>query len=366
MVAGSGRAPTPAGGLAERLRELRETEYERLTQDQLAKVLGGPGGLSGATISQWESPGSGRLPKPLWLARYARLFCSARSFSAEEPRLLADDELTEQERQKEAHLAAELQTLRDQVQVPVFVPAPEATRSPLWQFPDQNDVSIVASDAPTSEQPPYAGPSHLNYSRYARHADLDALVEVYGRIRADNPKSTVRILPTDLLEREYTLNHLVIIGGAAAQDTAGWLEQAIPGPVGIPLPEAELLPDRRTHVFKCSDGDETREFRSLYDGETLVKDVGLIARWPHRLAPGRTVTMLSGITSRGVHGAALCFTDSVVSGANEKYLQEAFGNADAFCILMSVPVRKNAALPSNLWNDGARLFEWCAETGARW
>ena len=43
-----------------------------------------------------------------------------------------------------------------------------------------------------------------------------------------------------------------------------------------------------------------------------------------------------------------------------------FGNADAFCILMNVPVQNDAALPPNLWRDNIRLYEWSAETGARW
>lgn len=76
--------------------------------------------------------------------------------------------------------------------------------------------------------------------------------------------------------------------------------------------------------------------------------------------------MLSGITSRGVHGAALCFTDSHVRLANEQYLQDAFGNADAFCILMRVKVQNNIALPPNLWRENVRLYEWSAETGTRW
>ncbi len=75
--------------------------------------------------------------------------------------------------------------------------------------------------------------------------------------------------------------------------------------------------------------------------------------------------MLSGITSRGVHGAALCF-DPYVRSANERYLEETFGNANAFCVVMYVIVRNNAALPANLWRDEIRLYEWSAEIGARW
>ena len=67
MVADSDHPSIPARRLAERLRYLREQRH--LTQKQLAKVLGGAEALSIATVSQWEKPGSGRLPPPPRLDR---------------------------------------------------------------------------------------------------------------------------------------------------------------------------------------------------------------------------------------------------------------------------------------------------------
>jgi hypothetical protein len=99
---------------------------------------------------------------------------------------------------------------------------------------------------------------------------------------------------------------------------------------------------------------------------TLVQDVGLIARSPHPIIPGGTVTLLSGITSRGVHGAALCFIDSHLRDTNERYLESAFGNVESFCILMNIPIQNDVALPPNLWRENTSLYEWSAETGARW
>jgi hypothetical protein len=361
MVADSDHPAIPARRLAERLRGLREQEYRPLTQKQLAKALSGSGQLSIATISQWEKPGSDRLPPPPRLAAYARLFCSKRSFSSGGPRLLRDEELAEQEREREAELYAELLALRERAQsTNTATPSRKAAslehRSSIWHFPDGHAVSIVCSDAPTP--PSYAEPSHLNYSRYARHADLDALIEVFGQVKASNPASMIRILSPEELTQDFALNHLVIIGGKAS-DIAQYFAQ------GIPLPEAEETEE--THIFPCKVGEETGEFASLRDGGgALVEDVGLIARGPHPNVPSRTVTMLSGITSRGVHGAALCFTNSDVRDANEQYLEDAFGPSDAFCILMRVRVQNNIALPPNLGGDAVRLFEWSAETGARW
>jgi transcriptional regulator with XRE-family HTH domain len=358
VVAVSDQPSIPARRLAERLRALREREYRQLTQGQLAKVLGCSDPLSTASVSLWEKPSSDRLPPPQRLAAYARLFCTARSFPTEGPRLLRDDELTEEEQRREAELYEELMDLRDLTQAADDATATVIRRDSIWRFPDGKAVSIACSEA--VDPPPYASPDHLNYIRYAKHADLDALMEVFGQVRSDNPASFVRVLLPEELIKDFALNHLVIIGGAAVYNTAPYFAQ------DIPLPAAEPIPNTATHLFRCTVGKETREFSSTRIDETLLEDVGLIARGSHPYAPGRTVTVLSGITSRGVHGAALCFTDPHVRSANQKYLDDNFGNADAFCILMRIPVRENTALPPNLSREGAVLYAWSAETGAHW
>jgi transcriptional regulator with XRE-family HTH domain len=356
MVAENDQPSLPARRLAERLRDLREEK--QLTQKELARILGGSDSLSIPTISQWEKPSSDRLPPVERLATYARLFCTSRSFAGDRPRLLDPDELTEQERERESQLLDDLTTLRERAR-PTNAPV-TGQRSAIWHFPDLTAVSIVCSDA--VEPPPYAKPAHLNYTRYARYADLDALLEVHGQVKAANPARMIRILPTERVVQDFALNHLIIIGGAAS-DAASLFAQ------DIPLPTAEEIPgtDPVTHRFRCSLGEETREFTSSRDDEgNLVQDVGLIARGPHPIIPGGTVTLLSGITSRGVHGAALCFIDGHVRDMNERYLEEAFGNVESFCLLMNIPVHYNIALPPNLWREDTRLYEWNAETGARW
>lgn len=357
MVAVSDQPSFPARRLAERLRELREREYRHLTQGQLAEALKGEDSLSVATVSLWEKRGSERLPPPARLAAYARLFCTSRSFASDVPRLLRDDELTEAEREREAKLYEELLTLRELAQATDSA-GTVVQRSSIWQFQDLAAVSIACSEAP--DPPVYANPDNLNYARYARHADLDALIEVFGQVRSENPRSFVRLLLPEELVQDFALNHLVIIGGAAVYNTAPYFA------LDIPLPEAKPIPGTDTHLFRCNVGGETREFTSTRIDRVLVADVGLIARGPHPYVEGRTVTIMSGITSRGVHGAALCFTDPHVRRANEQHLADKFGNVNAFCILMRVPVRENMALPPNLSREDVVLYEWSAETGGRW
>jgi hypothetical protein len=366
MVAGRGHASIPARILSERLRELREREFTPLTQKQLAKALAGKEPLSIATVSLWEKPGSDRLPPPPRLAAYARLFCTDRSFSAGAPRLLDDHELTEQERVRETELYEELLDLRERAQSTDAAAGSSSAEQALagqsgslWRFPDDNAISIVCSDAPKEDRPSYADQRHLNYSRYARHADLDALIEVFGQVKADNPGNWIRILPPKDLEYDFALNHLVIIGGAAVDDAAPWFAQ------GVPLPTPHETGD--THVLTYEVEGEALEFGSTRESDgTMTYDVGFIARAPHKLVPGRIVIVLGGITSRGVHGAALAFIDPHVRDANLQYLRDRLGDADRFCIVMRILIRNDAALPPNLQDDDVRLYEWTDETGARW
>jgi len=364
MVADSDHASIPARLLAERLRGLREQEH--LTQKQLARVLGG----SDTAVSLWEKPGSGRLPPPPRLAAYARLFCTSQSFASGAPRLFRDDELTEQERERRTELYDELLALRERAQSTGTAAgaselASAGQRSSIWHFLDGTAVSIVDSEAP--DAPPYAHPSHQHYSQYARFADLDALIEVFAQVKADNPVSMIRFLSPGELTQDFALNHLVIVGGAAWREVSKatpWFAHNIDIVLPTALPTTQETGE--TYIFECRVGEEKRKFSSLLIGEVLTQDVGLIARVPHPIIPEKTITVLSGITSRGVHGAALCFTDSHVRDDNERYLQETFGDTGAFCVVMNIPVANNTALPTNLWRDSVRLYEWSAETGPRW
>lgn len=360
MAADTDHPSIPAMRLAERLRRLREQEH--LTQKQLARALGG----SITAVSMWEKPGSDRLPPPTRLAAYARLFCTSRSFSSGAPRLLRDDELTAHDQEQEAVLYDELMALRERASSTASAAEPTALPSAwrhgsIWNFRSGTAVSIVDSVAP--DPPPYASQAHLHYSQYARFADLDALIEIFAQVKADNPTSMIRPLSPDELTQDFALNHLVIVGGAAWREVSKetpWFAKQI----DVVLPVAQQAGD--TYFFECSVGEEKRKFESLYIGGVLTQDVGLIARVPHPIMPEKTVTLLSGITSRGVHGAALCFTDWHVRSDNERYLQETFGDTDSFCIMMNIPVANNTALPANLRLENIRVYEWSTETGARW
>jgi transcriptional regulator with XRE-family HTH domain len=343
--------------LARRLRELRESGFVRLTQSDLGKALGGQRNpLSTATISMWESPSGDRIPPESRLEAYARLFCTARSFEGE-PHMLSISQLTAEERERYEELRQELTDLRQDALANEDTASREDDPSPvepesMWHFPDRSRITLVCSRLAPERQPPSANPRNLDYVRYASLADLDTLIDIYGAIRAYNPTSRVFILDPDELTQRDVANHLVLIGGRTLGGVTRWFSRLFPIPIEPGDPG-----DLEAIAVRDVDGEE-REFRyTLADGE-LVEDVGVFVRGENPAAPKRTLTICSGITTRGVHGAARCFIDRELRERNEQYLNPRFPEGSTYCIVMRVPVVNGYPITPDLSKPENRLFEW--------
>jgi transcriptional regulator with XRE-family HTH domain len=347
-------APQPAPAalqLANRLRELREREFIKLTQSQLGQAFGTPGDpLSPAAISMWENPTSGRIPPASRLEAYALLFCTPRSFKGGVSMLSVAD-LTREELDRREELRQELLTLRDRIEP--HQSAPSSSRAEgMWHFPDGSRITLVCNRVADDFLPPHADRGHLNYVRFAGLSDLDSLVDIYGAIKAANPTSRVVITAAEDLTYRDVANHLVLIGGKAWNTTTRWFSRIFPVPI-----KAEDPGDRGAIVVH-DPGRAEHEFRyTLVDGE-LVEDVGYFIRGENPAAPLRTLTIVGGITTRGVHGAARCFIDPEMRGRNEDYLNPRFPEGSTYCVVMRVPVVNNDPLTPDLSIAENRLFEW--------
>jgi hypothetical protein len=344
--------PAPeAFRLANRLRELREHAFVRLTQSQLGQAFGSPDDpLSPAAISMWENPTSGRLPPASRLEAYALLFCTPRSFEAG-VHMLSVCELTREELDRREELRRELLELRERAEPHQGAPSPGRAES-MWHFPDDSRITLVCDRLPPGFLPLHADPGHLNYVRFAGLADLDSLIDIYGAIKSYNPTSRVVIAAAEDLRQRDVANHLVLIGGRVWNTVMPWFSRIFPVPI-----KAEDPGERGAIVVYDPDGAE-REFKyTLVDGE-LVEDVGFFVRGENPAAPLRTLTIVSGITTRGVHGAARCFIDPEMRRRNEDYLRPRFPEGSTYCIVMRVPVVNKDPLTPDLSIAENRLFEW--------
>src|SRR5215813_1334439 len=105
----------PVRALAQRLRALREGHWDdvTITQQQLASALGVRKPVSVPLISSWESTNRPVVPPTDRLTDYATFFSTRRSVEDIPYRLLAESDLTREERLARDQLAHELRVLRE-------------------------------------------------------------------------------------------------------------------------------------------------------------------------------------------------------------------------------------------------------------
>ena len=349
--------------LGQRLRSLRVEAPKPLTQRKLAKVMGGS-----ASMVSMEENGE-RLPSPARLTSYALLFCTDRSFDDGEPKLLTESELTEDEFEEFERLQRELRELRDAVATDVVTdPRAFGEAARIWRFGDGAPITIACADVPDSAlpvckdgetmRPAYWDAHDRNYVRAASLADLDALLDLFGHLKSENPATTVRIRATAELDREEMGGHLVLLGGVA------WNPYVEPLSSQLGLPVRQL--PERDDVFVSAETDaEQQEFKPKLDTAGLVtEDVGLFARGPNPMDPAGTLTLCGGITTRGVRGAVLCFADPTLHDLREKnqqFIAERFAASRFFGFLMRVeilPTGPRQPSTPDLTRDDTRLLEW--------
>ena len=344
--------------LAQRLRDLREQSWPEagLTQAALAAALSREKHVSSATVSSWESVSSPKVPPHSRLIAYARFFATHRSVEEDPPRLLPVDELTGEERAIYKALETELLALREAARRPSAKGEAAVTRS--WHFSDSGKVTLICAQLPKDKTGTLADPADPNYTELLSYADLDALVELHGHIRAENStmgvffKLSSNVVPDDLS------SHLVLLGGIAWNDKTQRLSEMI----NLPVRQVEDPKIKTGEIFVLKrNGNEEQFLPKWGDDGTLVEDVGLIVRTRNPLNSNRSLTICNGIHSRGVLGAVRSLTDAELRHSNERYITENFTDLSNFAILMRVSVMDGQAMTPDFYARNSVLYRWPAE-----
>lgn len=369
-------AEQPDSRLARRLRALRVQHWSdlKVTQQQIAEALGGENALSLSLISSWESTRKPVFPPASRLAGYATFFASRRSVESEPARLLSEHELSEEERIVRDELHTQLLSLRfPEGQQYVDEPGQFGAR-PLtlsgsvgdttigggtWFFPDQRPIIIVCGSLPKRfrERMPFTEPKDPDYVRSYSLADLDALLELHGHIRAVNPVAEVRICrPDELGEDDFTA-HLVLIGGV------DWnpINRDITRRLDLPVRQQMRPRDGDPGFFSTARGATFKPVLDESNG-SLREDVAHFFRGKNPYNARRTVTLCNGMYGRGTYGAVRALTDARFRDRNEDYVRKRFRDAHTFSILMRVRINPNGAVVTPDWmQDEDRLHEWPAD-----
>jgi hypothetical protein len=344
--------------LARRLRKLREERWPEMTitQAMLARALGG---VAVSTVSSWESPNSNAAPPRHRLAAYATFFATRRSFAGDEPRVLGDDELDDVERAERDRLLQELTNLRQAGPAPARPSYDTGEARGTWHFPDGAPVRLICGSPPEVIQEqtkhPYADPSNPNYVGLLAYADTDALIELFGHVRAVNPESDVRFMLAKDLAADHLSGHVVLLGGLSTNQVASWFTSK----VALPVRQVDDPKVKDGDIFELTQRDGTERFYPVFDPALgLVEDVGLLVRVPNPINTAKTLTICNGIFARGVVGSVRCLTDSQLRKQNEDYIATRFGGSRQFGLLMRVSVMQATTLTPDLNNKDTRIYEW--------
>jgi hypothetical protein len=285
------------------------------------------------------------------LEAYARFFATQRS-AAGPPRLLQVAELRPDELQVYEKLKAELERLRRAASGDS-----ERTYNRSWHFPDGARVTFVCAKLPADETGPYGDPSNPNYTELQTYADIDALVELYGHIRSENPTAAVRFRTPPEVEPDELVGHLILLGGAVWNEITERLSEMAHLPVKQ-ITDAELASG---DIFAAEVDGVDKQFWPKWTDKsmmTLAEDIGLLARVPNPLNSSRTLTICNGIHSRGVYGAVRSLTDAEMREGNERYISTQFGDAKSFAMLVSVMVIRNKAMTPDFNRPGVIVYRW--------
>ena len=348
-------APPAALQLASRLRQLRH-QWPRLTQQKLARAFSDEESLAPATVSSWESLKSPKLPPVERIQAYARFFATPRSFRGN-PKLFALDDLSQEERKTYDRLEAELMQLRSAASGDSS--EEELVFSRSWLFRDGGRVTFVCALLPEHEIGAFGDPQNPNYTELQTYADIDALVELFGHMRSENPTAIVHFKsPPDVVPDDLT-GHLVLLGGVVWNE----ITERLSPMAKLPVRQVDRSLESGEVFVARQDGKE-HEFWPQWmdpDKKILTEDVGLLARVPNPLNVSRTLTICNGIHSRGVYGAVRSLTDAELRDGNERYISANFGDARSFAILMSVKVIMNKAITPDFNSPDVVLYKWARD-----
>ena len=350
------RPAHPSGlQLAWRLRQLRQERWPdaRLTQEALAKAFSVEGSLAAATVSSWESLSSPKLPPHRRVLAYAQFFATRRSVEST-PVLLPLRDFNEEEVAVYEELKVELLALRSAA---TGGPPEEKAFSRSWRFVDEGPVTLICAQLPVDQIGSIGDPANPNYTELQTYADLDALMELHGHIRAENPATDVFVRAAPKVQPDDLSGHIVLVGGIAGNKITGRLSEM------AELPVRQVADSRLDtgEFFIAEVEGEGREFWPEWmddDKRLLAEDIGLFARVPNPLNSSRTLTICNGIHSRGVYGAVRSLTDKRVRESNEQYISANFGNSGSFLILMSVHVIEQQAMTPDFNSPGGVLYQW--------
>ena len=320
-------------------------------------------------ISSWESRADPKVPPASRIADIATFFASPGS-----GRLLSDDEMTVQERAARDALLEELTRLRADALHALDLPDASRSRATIpsavqeiarslsagpYHYEPGLRITIVCGLLPPHmrEQMPYTDPLDPDFIDLYRFSEVDALLELFGHLRAANPTSPVEFRAAEQLSADDYTGHLISLGGVDWNPTTATTLDRLQ----LPVVQVANWNEPEGVYFEVAEADGRKIFPLLgkQDGRKILReDVALFARAVSPFNRKRFVTICSGMYGRGTYGAVRALTDERFRDRNAEYIRDRFGDSEAFCLLTRVTVENGATLTPDWTLPDTVLFEW--------
>jgi hypothetical protein len=170
-----------------------------------------------------------------------------------------------------------------------------------------------------------------------------------------NPSSDVRVVRADRYDAEDLQAHVVLLGNPARRGGGAGLvvEESIPV-------RRRTVDDAVGDVFEPVHSGPDGQLRPRFSDGRLVEDVGMFARTRNPWYSTRTLTVCSGLYTRGVYAAVRCLTDGGLGEENAAYLRGLAARADTFGVVMRVRTADHLVPTPDLRDPRNRLFEFPA------
>jgi hypothetical protein len=244
-------------------------------------------------------------------------------------------------------------------------PASGADSDALWRFSDYAPITIVCGllSSRLRANPSYTDPRSPDYIELYSYADLDALVELYGHVRAVNPRCDVRFLPSSLVTKNDLMTHLVLLGGV---DWNQFMPEVLDA-LNVPVTQLTRDVENDVGAFEVREGERTLTFRPTIRTETgrreLIEDVSHFCRGPNPYNQMKTVTVCNGMFGRGTYGAARALTDIEFRDRNTAHVRTQFPVGRTFSILARIKVVVGEVVTPDWTRPETVLHEWCEAGG---
>jgi hypothetical protein len=239
-------------------------------------------------------------------------------------------------------------------------PLPPQAGSEIWRFPSDESVIITCGRLPehSRNQASVDDPRDPDHVELLSYTDPDALLNLYGHLRAVNPTLEVRFSTTAELHPSDYSDHLVVLGGPDFNVLTRDMLATLRLPIRMPLrsPESDWIGFEITHEGETF--TFTPSLDSVYGSETLHEDVILFFRGVNPVNRQRTVTICAGVFARGTLAAVQCLTDPVLGSKNQAYLRHRFAGNRHFGFIARAFVINGMVAPPDLTIPEHRLYEW--------